>query len=330
MRKIRAFIIFILIPLITGYLVASAQGHKVKLSSNINFDTNIVLQTDNISLTEKGTIISLTHTGTTSIPTNHSALTETIPVGNNFIGVDKQTNYTSLDEFSTTGKLIKTLQDGNTGNIDTMNWFTDPSIDATQQKIAFVSDKDKENTYVLDNALFIENLATSSIQKIAAPDPHSGGITHPIWDPANPDIITYDYYQYDKNYSPYSIIEKYNMQSQTTTPLTTQAQNAYQGAFSPDGKQFIFLGRNNDITPVMYIANVTTEGLSNIHILATGNFAYPEFSNTASHIYYLQAQGNSGYDLYAATITNDKISGSSPISTGEQLEATSGFIVSKK
>jgi WD40 repeat protein len=330
MRKIPAIIIFILIPLAGGYLVASAQGHKQPMQTNLEFKSGSIQKTDRITLAEKGAIISITNAGVNSIQTNHPALIETIPLGTNFIGIDKQINYSVLDEFSPGGSVVKTLHNGNTGNIDTMDWFTDPAVNTSQTKIAFVSDKDKSQTNILDNALFVENLVDGSLQKIADPDPHSGGITHPVWNPANQDMITYDYYQYDTNYNPYSIIEEYNLQTHTTTPLTTQQENAYQGSFSPDGKQFIFLERGNDITTGMYIADVTENGLANVHTAATGDFAYPAFSNIPNHIYFLQAQGNNGYDLYTATITNDKLTDLSAISTGEQLQANSGYTVSTK
>jgi len=176
----------------------------------------------------------------------------------------------------------------------------------------------------------VENLSDGTVEKIVDPDPHSGGIADPVWDPTNPNLITYDYYQYDDNYNPYSTIDEYNIQTQITTHLTTQSQNAYQGAFSPDGKEFIFLARNNDITPVMYIAKVTDNGLTGVHSIASGDFAYPAFSNTPNHIYYLEAEGNNGYDLYTATLVDGNLTNASAISVGEKLLTNSGFTVSKK
>jgi len=329
MKIIRALIIFVLIPLIAGYFVASSQGKKLQINTNTNFNTGDVLPTDRITMTLGGNIISLTQKGATTVNTKHPQLIEVSPLKNNYIGVDKQTNYSSLYEFSSTGTLLQTFDNGNTGDIDTMDWFTDPNVNKNQTEIALVSDKNKDQTNVLDNALFIQNLNTGTIQKIADPDPHSGGIAHPVWDPINPNLITYDYYQYDDNYNPYSVIEEYDINSQATTDLTKQNQNAYQGSFSPDGKHFIFLERNNDITPVMYLANVTENGLANIHSIASGDFAYPEFSYTTNHIYYLQAQGNNGYDLYTATLVDGKLSSPTQISTSGQLLGNSGFIVNK-
>jgi hypothetical protein len=328
MKKIRALIIFALIPLIAGYLLASHQGHKIQVTSSLNFSPGNVLPTDRITLVENGTIASITQKGVTTIATKHPQLIETSPLRGNYVGVDKQLNYSSLIEFSPTGSVIKTFQDGNTGNIDTMNWFTDPAVSVDQKEIAFVSDKDKDTTNVQDNALFVENLTTNNVEKIADPDPHSGGIADPVWNPTNPNLITYDYYQYDSDFNPYSIIQEYDISSQTTNPLTTQKQNAYQGSFSPNGKQFIFLEKGDNITSGMYIADVTNDGLSNIKQLASGDFAYPKFSNTPNHIYYLQAQGNSGYDLYTATIIGGKLSGITALSNDEQLLGNSGFVVS--
>lgn len=329
MKILRSLIIFIIIPLIAGYFIAKSQGHVLQLNANPNFITNKILPTDRITLTEKGNIISITQKGATTIPTTHPQLIEASPLGSNFIGVDKQTNYSSLYEFSSTGTMLQTLDNGNTGDIDTMDWFTDPNVNANQTEIALVSDKDKDQTNVLDNALFVQNLNTGTLQKIVDPDPHSGGIAHPVWNPVNPNLITFDYYQYDDNYNPYSVIQEYDVNEQTTTNLTTQKQNAYQGSFSPNGKQFIFLERGNDITTGMYIATVTANGLSNIRNIASGDFAYPAFSYTANHIYYLAATGNSGYDLYTATLVDGKLTTPTAISTSEQLLGNSGFVVSK-
>lgn len=328
MKLLRAIIIFAIIPLIAGYFVASSHANKATQAAHLNFTPQNVQKHDQITLVENGTIISLTQKGVVSIPTHIPQLIEALPLGNNFIGVDKRTNYSSLDEFSTKGKLIKTLQNGTAAKIDSMDWFTDPAINPNQTKIAFVSDMDKSKTNVLDNALFVENV-TGSIQKIANPDPHSGGIAHPVWDPANPQNIIYDYYQYDNNFNPYSVIDEYNFQTQNPTQLTTRKQNAYQGSFSPNGKQLIFLERNNNITTKMVIADVTANGLAHTQTIAEGDFAYPEFSNTKNHIYYLEAQGNSGYDLYTATLANGKLTNAMQVSTGEQLLANSGFVVNE-
>lgn len=334
MKKfILAAIIFALIPLIGGYFFASAT-HTTKKPQKVvpsMFHTKAVLPADRVTFVAGGTIVSLTHTGETTIQTNHLTLIEASPLGENYIGIDKQTNYASLDEFSPKGILLRTLQNGNTGKvIDNMDWYTDPAISPDQKEIAFVSDRDKQRTNVPDNALFVENLATNTVKKLAKPLPHSGGIADPVWDPANPHIITYDYYEYDQHFNPYSVIDEYNTKTQQTTQLTTSKQNAYQGAFSPNGKQFIFLERNNNITPIMYIADVTANGLTHIQRIATGDFAYPKFSLTKNHIYYLEAQENNGYDLYTATITNGNLTNTTAISTGEQLLANSGFVVSNK
>lgn len=329
MKKIRAFIIFALIPLIAGYLIASHQGHKVLSSATLTFSSQAILPTDQITLVEKGTIASITQKSIVTMQTNHPQLIETIPLGDTFIGVDKQTNYSSLLEFSSTGVFKQTLLNGNTKNIDTMNWYTDPAVSPNQKEIAFVSDQEKDKTNVLDNALFVDNLATNSVEKIVDPDPHSGGIANPVWDPTNSNLITFDYYQYDDSFNPYSLIQEYDINSQTTTNLTTQKQNAYQGSFSPDGKQFIFLERNDNITTKMALADVTANGLSNVRTIASGDFAYPEFSYTSNHIYYLQAQGNNGYDLYTAAITDGELSNPTAISNNEELLGNSGFEVSK-
>lgn len=327
MIKKRSLLIFVMLPLIAGYLVASIQGHTVQRKSNLNFASKNVLPTDRITLVNQGSISSVTKTDSTTIDTHHPQLIEASPLGNNYIAVDKQTNYASLEEFSSTGVLLETLLNGNTKDIDTMNWFIDPAVQQNQQEIVFVSDKDKEKTKVFDNALFIYSLASHSIKRIVDPFPSSGGIAHPRLNPTNPNILIYDYYQYDEKYNPYSLIQEYNRQTEKITSLTTQKQNAYQGSFSSDGKQLIFLGRNSDFTVTMYLADVADNGLSNVQKLMTGDIAYPTFSFTSNHIYYLQAEDNKGYNLLTATVQKNKLINPATVVSGFQLLGNASFSV---
>ncbi len=329
MIKIRSILIFAVLPLFAGYYYASLQSQKPNIAISSNFNIEAVALSDQITLINQGNIISLAHSGTNTIPTNNRRLTEANQLGNNYIASDKQTNYSSLEEFNSRGKKLKTLLNGNTGNIDNDNWFTDPAVSPNKQTVAFVSDMDKNTTKILDNALFIENLDTGTTTKIADPDPHSGGIAHPVWNPSNPNIIAYDYYQYDNDYNPYSVIKETDIKSQTIINLTTRQQNAYQGSFSPNGRQFIFLGRNEDNTVAIYTAEITNSGLANVQKFASGNFAYPAFSNTPNHIYFLQAQGNSGYDLYTGEIKHNRLINISAITSNVQISADSGFMVNK-
>ena len=327
MKFIHALIIFAILPLLAGYFVAASHAKKQVVVNNLNFNPKQILPTDKITLTEQGNIISVNTHGIITVPTHNAQLIQSIPWQDNFISVDKELNYSSLLVFSKNGSLTSKLQNGDTGNIDTMNWFTDPALSPDAKQLAFVSDKNKGKTHVEDNALFVENFETKTVEKEADPDSHSGGIAHPVWNPTNVHELIYDYYSYTRNFSPYSTIDEYNTQTQQTTHLTTPEQNAYQAAFSPDGKQLLFLERGDNIKTTLYLADVTNDGLSNIQSLATGDFAYPQFSHTPNNIYYLMANSNTGYNLYVSRITGNRLTSTNAVSTGDQLLGNSGFIV---
>ena len=323
--KKRVILLFIILPFLAGILTAYLQQKPV-LENTTFFMTNNILPNDNIILASSGNIYKLKNDNTTQI-TYKQNIIEPFVFQNYFMGINKTTNYASLLVYDKTGKLIQTLFNGNTKNIDTMNWISDPAINYKQNKIAYVSDRGKMQTNIPDNALYLLDLETEKTTLIANPDPYSGGITHPTFDPTNNNIIVYNYYQYDPvTLVPYSTIEEYNTQTKVITPLTFENKNAYQQAFSPDGKQLIFLGRNKDAnTVIMYLADFSSKGLTNITQIAQGDFAYPAFSNTKNHIYFLQAQANSGYNLMTATIIKKRLSNILNITDGFSLLGNSSF-----
>jgi len=327
--KKRTILLFSIVPLIFGFLLARVSS--THSSQNASFSINNVQSSDTITLSSKGDVYKITKENVFQV-THNQNLIEPELVGDTFIAVSKNTNYSSLITYDASGHKIKTLFNGNASSIDTMSWITDPAIDPKGNKIAYVSDKDKKQTNVPDNALYVLNLNDGKSTNIANPDPYSGGLSHPIWNPIDPNILLFDYYQYDPDsFSPYSTIEIYNKQTGLTSPLTFEKLNAYQEAISPDGKQILLLSRNStQNTVTLYIADMTANGLNNTHSLITGDLAYPAFSNTKNQIYYLYSEGNKGYNLATARIENNKLNHVLPIVNGFQLLGNSSFSVTKK
>lgn len=326
--KKRLIIIYSVISFLLGLTVAFHQGKQI--NKETTFYINNVPYKDRILLSSKGDLYQLTSKNVKQITRNQN-LIEPVFADNNIVAVEKTTNYSSLVMYNLAGEKIRNLLNGKSGNIDSMSWFSDPSINPTGNVIAYVSDKDKRQTQVPDNALYVLNISDGKSTNIASPAAFSGGITHPIFNPVNGKILLYDYYQYDPGTSlPYSTIEQYNKDTGLIRTLTFENKNAYQESFSPDGKQLLFLGRNNDIrTVTLYVADFTSDGLKNIFALTSGDLAYPTFSNINNHIYYLQASGNSGYDLFTATIDKSKLKNIHNITSGSQLLGTSSFSVIK-
>lgn len=327
--KKRTLALFSILPFITGFLMASLQTRQPIIQAS-SLSPNNILPSDTIVLSSNGDIYKLTQNNSTQI-THGQNLIEPIVTGSSIIAVEKTTNYSSLFEYNLEGNKISTLFSGKGDNIDTMNWITDPTMSADHNTIAYVSDKDRGQTNVPDNALYAYTLSDRKTVTIAKPDPYSGGITHPTYDPTNENIILYNYYQYDpQTLTPYSTIEEYAQDTGLTTTLTFEDKNAYQQSFSPDGKQLLFLGRNGDTSTVtLYLADLTEKGLTNIQSLGTGDFAYPTFSNTKNHIYYLQSEGNNGYNLVTATLQNNTLTHVLSITNGFQLLGNSSYTVTK-
>jgi len=327
--KKRTIIICAILPFLAGFIISS--GHGRSISQETMFHINNILPTDKILLSNNGDIYQLT-SGNNKQITHNQNLIEPVSVKDNIAAIEKKTNYSSMILYNQSGDKVKTFFNGNSASIDAMSWATDPAVAPGGDRIAYVSDKDKDQTQVPDNALYLLNLSDGKSANIANPAGFSGGIAHPVFNPANSNILLYDYYQYDpETYLPYSSIEEYNKETGVITTLTFENKNAYQETFSPDGKQLIFLGRNNDAnTATLYLADFASNSLSNMRALATGDLAYPTFSNTQNHIYYLKANVNSGYDLYTSTIEKNKLTNMLNITTGSQLSGNSSYSVVKQ
>ncbi len=326
----KILIIYAIVAFVLGIFSAYMLGGPATKPPT-SFKTTVMQPADSIVLSENGDIYTLRKNFVTQI-THGQQLIEPVVAGNSYIAIHKATNYASMEMFDQQGSLQKTLFNGNTGNIDTMNWISDPAVSADQSMVAYVSDRDRVRTQVPDNALYTLDLATGESKNIANPAPYSGGLAHPIFDPVDSTIILYDYYQYDpQTLVPYSTIEQYDTQSGLTTPLTFENKNAYQWAFSPDGKQLLFLGRNGDTNTVtVYLANYdSTNGLSNIHAIAFGDFAYPEFSYISGYIYMLQAEGNTGYNLVTGVIKKNVLTDIQTVVSGNSLLGNSSYTVRK-
>jgi len=329
MKKSKLLIIFIF-SFLTGFIVAFIQS-KPQGAGLISFYSNNILPTDKITIISNGDIYQLSQNAANQI-THNQNLIEPVAIGNNFVAITKTTNNSSLIMFDKLGNKIKTLFDGNNSSFDTMSWIGDPAVNASLNRIAYVSDKDKIQTNIPDTALYVLNLDNEKSTNIANPAAFSGGITHPIFDPIDSGIVLYDYYQYDpQTSSPYSTIEQFDNKSGQIKTLTFENKNAYQESISPDGQKILFLGRNGDSNTVtLFIGDYDIQnGISNMKALLTGDVAYPVFSKTKNHIYYLYSQGNKGYNLITATVQNNKVVNIRTVISGFQLLGNSSFVVDK-
>ena len=327
--KLRVILLVSVLSFLMGYFVMHLSLSSA--DSAVSFNNGNIPPTDTIVLTSRGNIYKLDQNNTEQI-THGQNLTEPAAIEGGFVAIEKATNYSSLVMFDKLGKKIRTLFNGDTGNLDTMNWAGDPNVSPDDQKIAYVSDKDRLETDVPDNALYILNLADGKSTNVAEPDPYSGGLAHPVFNPTDGNIVLYDYYQYDPaTQAPYSTIEKFDKRTGLVTTLTFKNKNAYQSAFSPDGKKLVFLGRNDTLNNVtLYLADFTDKGLANIQALAVGDFAYPAFSLSSGHIYYLEARKNSGYNLLTAEVANGQLLDVKTVVGGYQLQGNSSFSLIKK
>lgn len=328
--KKRTLVVFTLLPFIIGFLIARSNSSNNSNGNNLSFQTGNISANDTLTISVSGNIYAISNGSNNQITQNQN-LIEPAPVNSNYIAIMKTTNYSDLLEFDKNGQQIKTLFNGNASIINNMSWITDPAVNQDQNKVAYVSDKNKKQLNAPDNALFVLDLTNGQSKMVEKPDPYSGGLAHPVWNPANSNILLYDYYQYDpKTLEPYSTIMEYNSDTNTTLPLTTDKQNAYQAAFSKNGSRLLFLVRNKNTLDVsLYIADFANDSLSNEHLLKTGDLAYPMFSNTEETIYYLETTGNTNYNLYSAKLNSNKLTNIQPVIEGNQLKATSSFTVSR-
>ncbi len=331
--KKRLLLIYSIIPLFLGYFVAAnlTKNSQHTSSEATSFVQRNIIANDKLMLSINGSIFSVSQKNETKLISSQNEI-DPVFINGSIITVLRNTNYSSIQKFESNGVYQNTLLSGDADSIDSMDWFTDPSVNRTNSRIAYVSDKDKSQTGIPDNALYVLNPSTGKSTQIENPYPYSGGIANPTWNPDknNSNDILYDYYEYDPNtLQPYSVLHLYSNQTGLVTTLTTEKQNAFQASFSPDGKQIVFLGRNDDSTLVnLYLANYSNGQLQNARIISKGDFAYPTFSSNPSFIYMLESTGNQSYDLYSSQIKGNSLINLNQITQNAMLDGNSFFDVS--
>ena len=276
---------------------------------------------DRLLLTKDGNIFSLGRSTTTQI-THEEHVSEAVATSSGYFAVAKKTNYSSLLFYNKSGSLVQTFLDGNAPRIDRMVWVTEPVVSPDEKKIAFVSDRNRFQTGNSDNALFVQDIVKGIPQLIVKPIPYSGGIANPVWDPQMR-FLLYTSYTYDElTLEPYSVVQLYDFKTRSAIDLTTKEQNAFQATLSPDAQKILFLSRDKDKNSVtLFLADFLDQKIMNAKALATGDIAYPRFSNAQNHIYYLQASENSDYTLMTANVHDASISGILSVPDAVHLKA---------
>lgn len=245
------------------------------------------------------------------------------------IAISRGQNFSSLLSFDQQGNLNKTLLAGDQQNFDKMIWVADPSISPDQKTLAFVSDKDRYTTGQVDNGIYLLDRSSGKMSQLSQPTFLTGGFANPMFNPQDANQLLVTNYQYNHTtFAPYSMLQLFDLKKQTSVDLTTELQNAYQPSFSSDGKQLLFLSRDTESNQVkLMLAAVENQQLSNVQTLATGQFAYPRFSNSEGKIYYLTAEKNSEFHLETAIISNQSLINRQQITTSAPLSATSAYWV---
>lgn len=310
-----------------GYSVVRGNAPAVHATQITKVATNHMPSGDALLLANKGDIFKVENDALTQI-TQGQHFSSPVLFSQKIVAVENGDNYSSLDLLDDAGTKVKTLLQGKGKNIDANHWAGDPAIDSSSSKLAYVSDKNRDTTGVPDNALFIEDLTTGVAKLAASPDPHTGGLANPAFDPADPTQIAYTSYAYDDSSKPYSVVKLLDLMTKKAVDLTTHDQNAYQLSFSPDGTHVVFISRSSDLlSSSLMTADFADGELTNVQTLGTGDYAFPRFSNDNQHIYFLQAKSNTGYDLYIGQAVNGKLSHVDALTNSSALDSEAFEVV---
>ncbi len=329
--------IFVGVPLVAGFLTSKyvATHH---FSSTPAAKVVHVWPSDQLTISTSFGIDQLTPSGEKTLITAPNLLSPVASSGG-IIAISRSQNYAAMAQFDAAGNLVKTLLDGDHQNFDKMIWVGDPELSPDQKSVVFVSDKDRYNTGLSDNAVYSLDLSSGNFTLLAKPTYLTGGLANPIFVPAqattsaqanSPQLLVTSYQNDHTTFLPYSILQLVDLKTHATTDLTSENQNAFQPSFSADGKQLLFLSRDGEGAQVkLQLADFVENQLTNIRTLATGQFAYPKFSFTNGQIYYLAADKNSPFHLFTASISADSLElvNQQQVTTKEALPADSSYQV---
>jgi len=217
-------------------------------------------------------------------------------------------------------------------------WEMQPDWSADGLSLAYVSDRGRTTTGILDPAAWRLTLSSRSRVQLSQANQYTGGVDFPRWRPGGNSELVYTSWAYDPTtLAPYGQLMLLDTQTRQAQALTPASQTAFQPSWSPDGSHLAFIkrnGRNDDIwimpvdeggTASQATPSGAVDTISGT-LLLPGAAAHPVWSPDGHAIAYIGLKAGS-LDLFVQPLSNTLQPSGSPqqLTSGWHIEAASAI-----
>jgi len=214
-------------------------------------------------------------------------------------------------------------------------WEMQPDWAPDGLSLAYVSDRARTKTGVLDPAPWRITLATGARAQLATANQYTGGIDFPRWRPSGASQLVYTSWAYDpQTLNPYGQLILENTRTGRKQTLTPPGQTAFQPSWSPDGNYLALIRREPGqegvwIMPVADAATAaaTPPGSSQSEkLVVQGMAAHPVWAPDGRAIAYIALKDGS-FDLFVQALDAQLQPAGAPLAltSGWHVEAASAI-----
>ena len=214
-------------------------------------------------------------------------------------------------------------------------WEMQPDWSPDGLSLAYVSDRARTKTGVLDPAAWRITLPTGARTQLATANQYTGGIDFPRWRPSHSGELVYTSWAYDpQTLNPYGQLILEDVRTSRKQALTPPDQTSFQPSWSPDGTYVAFVKREQrqDGLWVMPVADATTSASSppvsseSGKLVVHGMAAHPMWAPDGHAIAYIGLKDGS-FDLFVQSLDPQLEPAGAPIALtrGWHVEAASAI-----
>ncbi|MGH2470643.1 MAG: hypothetical protein ACRDGF_11240, partial [Chloroflexota bacterium] len=232
-------------------------------------------------------------------------------------------------------------------------WEMQPDWSPDGRALAYVTDRARIHTGVLDPSVWRLTLASGARTQLAPTNAYTGGAGYPRWQPGSGDSLIYSLWAYNpETLLPYAQIIQLDLLTGRRLEVTPPSETDFQPAWSPDGQHIAFLRRtaqgddiwimpapgsvvassSNEAAPASAqgggpsTINATPSAIAQATLIAHGMNAHPVWSPAGNAIAYI-ALANGSFDLFVQPLTPQLAAAGAPIQLthGAHVEAASAI-----